>query len=188
VLAILDVHYADHSARAACVLAAGWESAIPARSWTAELSSVAPYEPGRFFLRELPCLLEVLRGHPVPDQVLIDGYVWLDESRTPGLGAHLHDALGRTVPVVGIAKTAFKGSRMAVVVHRGASRRPLFVTSAGMDASEAAALVHRMAGAGRLPTLVRLADRLSRSDPPKNALALSAEPSTQGHFLKNREK
>jgi len=161
-LAIVDVHYSGTSARAACVLASRWDSEAADRSWTADVSPVAPYQPGRFFERELPCLLAVLEGAPPVDQIVIDGYVWLDEAGRPGLGAHLFQALGEAVPVVGIAKTAFKGSPMAVQVQRPPSRRPLFITSAGMDATEAAELVRHMHGPARIPTLVGLADRLSR--------------------------
>ena len=39
--------------------------------------------------------------------MIIDGYVWLDAHHRPGLGAILHEALTRRVPVVGVAKTMF---------------------------------------------------------------------------------
>lgn len=161
-LAIVDVHYSEEKARAACVLAPRWDSAGAEHSWTLEMSPIAPYQPGRFFERELPCLLAVLKDAPPLSQIVIDGYVWLDEEKSPGLGAHLFQALGGAVPVVGIAKSAFKASPMAIQVQRPSSRRPLFVTSAGIDAKEAADLVRQMHGPARIPTLVGLADRLSR--------------------------
>ncbi len=161
-LAILDVHYFAEKARAACVLAETWESPEATRAWTTEVSPIAPYEPGRFYLRELPCLLAVLEAAPRLQHIVIDGYVWLDEARRPGLGAHLHEALRRAVPIVGIAKTAFRGSPMAIAVDRPGSRRPLFVTSAGIDARDAAERVRRMHGPFRIPTLLRHVDHLAR--------------------------
>lgn len=86
-----------------------------------------PYEPGGFYKRELPFLLEAVafveRRHLV-EAVVIDGHVWLREGQ-PGLGARLHEALGARKAVIGVAKTAFAGGT-AVPVLRGDSSRPLF--------------------------------------------------------------
>lgn len=161
-LGFLDVHYRQGAARAACVLAADWADGAAARSVTTGVSPVEPYAPGLFYRRELPALLAALKLAPEVDQIVIDGYVWLDGAGSPGLGAHLFRALGRQTPVVGIAKSAFKGSAMAIPVVRGSSRRPLYVTSVGLEAELAAEHVRRMHGAHRIPTLVGLADRLSR--------------------------
>jgi deoxyribonuclease V len=162
-LAFLDVHYTEPTARAACVLAHGWADAGACGQHTVEVSPISPYEPGKFYRRELPCLLAVLRLAPALEVVIIDGYVWLDEHHAPGLGAHLFEALERQVPVVGIAKTAFKGSPMAERVLRPSSKKPLFITSIGLPQPEAARLVSTMHGAARLPTLVRLADAHARA-------------------------
>jgi len=162
-LAIVDVHYFGARARAACVIARRFDDAEPVSSHTVELAPVAAYVPGQFFERELPCLLAVLKGAPPLETIVIDGYVWLDAERRPGLGAHLYEALERRSAVIGVAKTAFKGSPMAEPVLRPSSRRPLYVTSAGLGQAEAAARVRSMHGAARIPTLVALADRLSRA-------------------------
>lgn len=166
-IAFLDVGYKDAGARAACVLAASWESELPSATYVQDIEQVEAYEPGSFFRRELPCLLSVLRLLPaLPQIVVVDGYVWLSSARRPGLGAHLYDALGRRVPVVGIAKSAFVGARSCNAVAqvlRGKSREPLFVTVAGMDLAAAKRGVRRMAGKYRVPEMMRIADRLSRS-------------------------
>jgi deoxyribonuclease V len=94
--------------------------------------------------------------------VVIDGYVWLDRAGTPGLGAHLYEALGRGVPVVGIAKTAFKGSEMAERLVRPASDKPLFVTAAGLTPESALAHAQRLHGPHRIPTLLKAVDALAR--------------------------
>jgi deoxyribonuclease V len=125
-----------------------------------------PYEPGSFYRRELPCLLAVLRSIPkAPTAAVIDGYVWLPPTGRPGLGAHLYEALGRRTPVVGIAKSAFAGVEscdFVVPVLRGTSKRPLYVTAAGIGPHAAAREVSRMAGKHRIPDLVRIADQLAR--------------------------
>ena len=162
-LAALDVHYTDPAARAACVLFTAWTDAIPVRELTARVDVVAPYEPGAFYKRELPCLRAVLSavGEPL-ETIVIDGYVWLGDREHPGLGAHLFDALGRKVPVIGVAKTAFRDTRSAVAVERGTGHTPLFVTSVGVDLDAAVAHVRSMHGAHRIPTLLARVDRLCR--------------------------
>jgi deoxyribonuclease V len=99
---------------------------------------------------------------PRPDVLVIDGYVWLGDEHDPGLGAHLHEAIGRKGAVIGVAKTRFLRARLAHEVFRGSSRSPLFVTAVGMDASEAAAHLREMHGPHRVPTLLRRVDHLCR--------------------------
>ncbi len=161
-IAALDVDYRDPVAVAALVLFHRWSDAAPAREVVAVVRDVAPYEPGSFFRRELPCLEAVLRAAEVtPDVVVIDGYVWLDGGR-PGLGAHLHRALGGAVPVVGVAKTRFRSAEGAVELLRGESLRPLYVSAVGLDVTEAARAVASMHGPSRVPALLQRVDRLGR--------------------------
>ena len=70
------------------------------------------------------------------------------------------------VPVIGVAKTSFRGSGFAQAVLRGTSQRPLYVTAAGMKPEIAAAHVLSMHGEYRIPTLLKRADQLCRSKPP----------------------
>jgi deoxyribonuclease V len=160
-IAFTDVHYRDTDATAACVVVDRWDAATPGDEWTRVVSPIAAYEPGAFFKRELPCLLEVLRPAPALRWVVIDGYVWLDANRTPGLGARLHEALGG-VPVIGLAKTKWKGSAFATPVPRPGSTKPLFFTCVGVDEATALGDVARLHGAHRLPTLVKHVDALAR--------------------------
>jgi deoxyribonuclease V len=164
-LACLDVAYINDSAYAACALFSEWCAEHPLRVVTRRVDGVAPYEPGAFYKRELPVLLEVLaeaREHYAT--VLVDGYVWLDAQLRPGLGARLHQALGEEIPVVGVAKTPFHDDAWSVRVLRGQSQKPLFVTAAGMDVAEAAANISAMHGNARIPTMLRLVDRRARDD------------------------
>jgi deoxyribonuclease V len=161
-LACVDVDYRPEVTVAACVLFRDWGEAAEAGQVVERGPAAAPYEPGQFYRRELPFLLRVLGAVREPlEAVVIDGYVWLGEAR-PGLGAHLYEALGRRVPVVGVAKTAFHENPAALPVLRGQSRKPLYVTAVGVDASAVAEAVRRMHGPSRLPTLLQRVDRLCR--------------------------
>ena len=159
--------YRDGLAVAAGVWFRGWAAGAAEREATAVIREVADYTPGEFYRRELPCLLAVLAGGPPPDIGVVDGYAWLGLAHgagRPGLGAYLYEALGRRVPVVGVAKTRF-ASAEAVPVVRGGSRSPLWVTAAGVDPAEAAGRVAAMAGPYRVPALLRRADHLARTTP-----------------------
>lgn len=162
----LDVDYRDDSVVAACVGFHEWNDAEAALEIVVRSEgAAAAYEPGQFWRRELPYLLEVIdRLAALPATVIVDGYVWLGEGR-PGLGAHLFESLERRAIVVGVAKTRFRGAggAIAVPVLRGESKEPLFVTAAGMSVDDAARAVAQMAGPYRVPTLLKRVDRLSRS-------------------------
>src|SRR5207247_146224 len=111
----------DH-ALAACVLFRGWADAQSAGTHLEVISAVQPYQPGKFYLRELPCLLAVLAKVQEPlETVVVDGYVWLQDEQSPGLGGHLHAAL--QLPVIGVAKTRFLTAGAAKPVFRGGSQK-----------------------------------------------------------------
>ena len=162
--ACVDVDYrSDGSAFAACVMFEAWSAEHPAHVMVVRIDAVEPYEPGEFYRRELPCLLRVIAEVPVVlDAVLVDGYVTLDPAGRPGLGAHLHEALGCAIPVIGVAKTRYRAATMAIPVLRGKSRVPLWITAARIDAALGASHVRSMHGRHRIPTLLGLVDRLAR--------------------------
>jgi deoxyribonuclease V len=163
-LACVDVDYRADGAVAACALFADWADGVAAAEAVRRIADVEPYQPGAFYKRELPCLLAVLADVAEPlEAVVVDGYVWTGDVGRMGLGAHLWEALGRRVPVVGVAKTHFRSATTALPVLRGDSRRPLWVTAAGLDAATAADHVRCMHGPHRLPTLLKHVDRLCRS-------------------------
>ena len=162
-LVSLDVDYRPDATVAACVLFQDWGDAAEAAHFVDRGPPADAYVPGEFYRRELPALLRVLALVPQPPTtVIIDGYVWLGEDDRPGLGAHLYEALGRRVPVIGVAKTAFHSTGSAVPVLRGQSLRPLFVTAIGMETQVAADQVRRMHGNSRIPTMLSRVDRLCR--------------------------
>lgn len=161
-VAFTDVQYEGEGARAACVVAP-WTAATATEEHVVDVATVKPYRPGAFYERELPCLLAVLAAVRAPlAAIVVDGYVVLDDAGAAGLGAHLHDALERKTPVVGVAKTKFRDATFAIEVFRGQSRTPLYVTARGIDAQAAARLVTSMHGPHRVPTLLTRVDHLAR--------------------------
>ena len=157
-----DVYYIDDgSALAAGVVFSDFRSGKSVAEYAVPVLGVLPYEPGSFYKRELPCLMALLsQVEQAIDVVIVDGYVDMMPEH-PGLGRHLYDVLGRTVTVIGIAKTHFAGTTAAVVV-RGESKSPLYVTTAGMEIGVAVELVQSMHGGYRIPTILGRVDALSR--------------------------
>ncbi len=157
----VDVYYpAAGGARAALVLAADRGFAQVAARKTAFLPEAAPYQSGQFYQRELPALRAVLAGVTSLELLVIDGYVDLAPDGRPGLGSHVHAELA--LPVIGVAKTRFAAATHAIPVTRGQATRPLYVTAAGLPATDAADLVRQMSGPFRLPDALREVDALSR--------------------------
>ena len=162
-----DVHYlASGGARAAAVVSADAAFSRLVTDRVELVPEVEPYQPGRFYLRELPPLHVALDGLTGPNGktamalLVVDGYADLDPDGRPGLGAHAHAEFG--VPVIGVAKTAFRTATHAIPVLRGTSARPLYVTAAGMSRPGAAELVRQMAGRHRMPDALRRVDTLAR--------------------------
>jgi deoxyribonuclease V len=159
----LDVDYRPSACAAAAVSFRAFSDALAVHE-TTYLHPEPPedYQPGQFYRRELPHLLAVLQRLPAPPELLvIDGFVWLEQD-TPGLGAHLHRALGGATPVVGVAKRPYRKATSATAVLRGTSRAPLWVSAVGYEVSLAAAAVAAMHGEHRIPTLLQRVDRLAR--------------------------
>ncbi|MCR9165027.1 MAG: endonuclease V [Nannocystaceae bacterium] len=161
-----DVHYdSDTEARAAAVVFERWSDPTPAATYVDRANDFGPYVPGRFYERELPCLLPLLRwvfaAHAI-DTVIVDGYV--DLGARPGLGRHLVRALAEDdlhPQAIGVAKTPYEGAA-AQPVLRGDSSTPLWVTASAMRNEEAADHVRAMHGRFRMPTLLLLVDHIAR--------------------------
>jgi len=168
VFVAVDVHYLPcGAAQAAAVVAADATFGQLLADRTGRVAEVPPYQSGQFYLRELPPLHAVLDGLDGVNLLIVDGYADLDPGGRPGLGAQAHAEF--EVPVIGVAKTAFRTATHAVPVVRGEnSARPLFITAAGMSRHQAADLVRHMAGRYRLPDALRRADALARGRPPRS--------------------
>jgi deoxyribonuclease V len=158
----VDVHYPDTGgASAALVIAADPTLARIQDEVVIHLDQARPYQPGLFYLRELPPIRAVLAAAKPLELLVIDGYVDLDPNRRPGLGRYVHEHTD--IPVIGIAKTRFRAATHARAVTRGSATRPLYVTAAGIPIDDAVALVTAMSGRYRLPDAMRRADALARA-------------------------
>lgn len=158
----VDVDYRDKRAVAGGIAFRDWLDDDVVAERAVSLQGIQPYQSGQFFIRELPCLLAVLRVLPPLEVILIDGYVWLEENR-PGLGAHLYQSLDRRIPVIGVAKTRYFGAENVQEITRGKSKIPLYVSAAGLSVRQAAEHVYSMGGPYRIPTLLKRVDLLSKT-------------------------
>jgi len=157
----VDVCYlGSGGARAALAAASDLRFSSVAWAKTAMTATAAEYRPGEFWRRELPPLRAVFHGVAGLALIVIDGYVDLDPGGRPGLGARVHGEFG--VPVIGAAKSLFRGAVHAAEVRRGRSARPLYVTAVGISVPDAARMVGQMSGPYRIPDALRLADQLAR--------------------------
>jgi deoxyribonuclease V len=158
---------ASGGARAAAVVAADAAfSHLPADRIVL-VPDVEPYQPGQFWRRELPPLRVALDGLANMNLLIIDGYADLDPNGWPGLGARARAREEFDVPVIGVAKSAFRAATHAIAILRGTSARPLYVKAAGMPRADAADLVQHMADPHRMPDALRRADTLARHGLPQ---------------------
>jgi deoxyribonuclease V len=166
-LACVDVAYGAAVACAGLLTFADWDDAKALGENVCRVPEAAEYQPGEFYLRELPALLALLETvTPLPRILVVDGYAWLGDR--PGLGEHLHQALGRAVPVIGVAKNRFRNCGLPLL--RGGSSRPLFISASGLSAEEARDNVAAMHGPFRVPTLLKAVDALVRASIAKPLL------------------
>ena len=166
-IAAFDVHYLEDGGAAAAVLFSDYSDAEPTAAYTQFLPGAADYIPGEFYRRELPYILTLLKQiNEAPDEMVVDGYVMLENR--PGLGQHLFKSFDGKIPVVGVAKSKFKGSS-GIEIFRGGSIHPLYVTSAGVNLQKASERIRTMHGAHRIPTLLKRVDILAREKAQKIA-------------------
>ena len=160
---VLDVQYnGNKNALVACLGFKNWEDKKASYIKTHFIKDIMPYVSGEFFKRELPCLLEALKGLDDIELVVVDGYVWLDEPTHKGLGLYLYDALEKKVPIVGVAKAKFGNTPKICELLRGESVKPLYITSVDVDLEKAKDAIFSMAGNYRFPTLLKEVDSLAR--------------------------
>jgi deoxyribonuclease V len=160
---VLDVQYnGDSDALVACIGFKNWNDNKASYAKTHFIEKIEPYEAGSFYKRELPCLLKALKDLNDIECVIVDGFVWLGDENCDGLGMHLYYALGKLVPIIGVAKRAFLGTPQDCEILRGESLKPLFVTSVDIELKEAKKSIIQMHGKYRIPTLLKVVDALCR--------------------------
>lgn len=169
-IAAFDTYHFDNGSRTGVVLFEDWTDGVAAKKEVCRLAgSTDQYITGEFYKRELPCIMVALASlEDKIETIVVDSYVQLAPGQ-PGLGQMLFEALDEKVAVVGVAKTRFQTATEAIEIYRGKSTRPLFVSAAAMEVGVAADHVKAMHGNFRMPTLLKLADSLSRGDVSKTA-------------------
>ena len=159
----VDVDYHDQEAIVAGVLFHDWTDKKSLREYLISCQVPDDYMPGYFFRRELPCIAELLTHiNTALECIVIDGFVHLGRDREPGLGMHLWDMMEQKIVVIGVAKSPFKNTPKTCELRRGKSKKPLYVTAAGINQERAKLLIRNMHGSDRIPVLLKLVDRLCR--------------------------
>lgn len=162
----IDVHYRADIANVVGVLF-NTNDDRSFSSYTSHVTDIAPYQPGSFYKRELPCILALLKLVPenAYTHLLIDGYVYTNNQGDYGLGGYLYECINQRVPVIGVAKSKFVGNeKYCIPVLRGKSQSPLYISSIGYDSSLAADMIKRLSGEYRFPTILAILDRMTKSD------------------------
>ena len=164
-LLALDVHYKEKHAKTVGVFFQLLD-AEPQKVIIDYKSDVDDYIPGQFYKRELPCLLKAINRldlSPVK-AIIVDGHVFVDNDLSPGLGAHLYNALNHKVAVIGVAKKAFHANHETVIpLLRGKSKTPLYISATGIETQDAVKVIKTMHGLHRTPTILRTLDNLTKT-------------------------
>ena len=158
----LDVHYRSDFAKAVALNFENWQATVAESIHIKHIKEVQPYVPGSFYQRELPCLLEVLEDLSLVETecIIVDGFVFLSKDQKPGLGYYLYEALDQKIPIIGLAKSAFKNVEdFAIPILRGDSQQALYITSIGFEQTQAAKFIGQMVGPYRMPDLLRELDQ-----------------------------
>ncbi|BDR58229.1 endonuclease V [Xylocopilactobacillus apicola] len=158
----IDVYYYPDRAKAVGILFENWKQSEPDEIITAFISDVAKYEPGSFYKRELPCILELLKQVDMfnLELIIVDGFVYVDNDQKAGLGKHLFDALNEEIPIIGVAKNPFaKNKKLVREITRGESKKPLYISSVGISILDSASNIQNMQGDFRMPTLLKMLDQ-----------------------------
>ncbi|WP_433830740.1 endonuclease V [Flavobacterium anhuiense] len=160
-----DTYYYDQKAKTICLEFAEWNEDKNFKIHSETIDNVEEYIPGEFYKRELPCILSLLKQIDLStiDVIVVDGFVYLDDENKYGLGGYLYEKLNKEIPIIGVAKTNFASiERNKKALFRGDSKKPLYITSIGIDLDEAYQKVASMAGEFRFPTLLKELDRLTK--------------------------
>lgn len=158
-----DTYYFDNKAKTVCI--AFDDDEIEPIVYSETLDNVEDYIPGQFYKRELPCILSLIKKIDLQNvnYIIIDGFVFLDDMEKLGLGGRLYEELNRKIPVIGVAKTNFASIDTSKrLLFRGKSQNPLYITSIGIDVSQAVQKIETMNGEFRIPTLLKMLDKLTK--------------------------
>ena len=161
----IDVYYTNNKAKSVGIIFKNWEDTQPYNIISSHTTNPFEYESGRFYKRELPCIIELMELVDMNQihTIIVDGYVYLDDDKKPGLGYYVYKNFESKIPVIGVAKTAFHDNKTYVMsIYRGKSQKPLFVSSIGIETPAAAKYIQSMSGEYRIPYLLKLMDSKTR--------------------------
>lgn len=156
-----DTYYYENSAKTVGIGFHNWTDNEFAIIKSEIIEGVSDYEPGKFYKRELPCILSLLNKFEISGimTIIVDGYTTIDNQGKNGLGGYLYESLDRKTPVVGVAKNRFKlNSKNAKEILRGNSSNPLFISALGIDLNLATEKIKSMHGDYRIPTILKMVD------------------------------
>ncbi|KOY88133.1 endonuclease V [bacterium 336/3] len=160
-----DTHYNNNKAHTVCMGFENWTDKEATLELSEDLEVPDEYVSGEFYKRELPCIMSILTQIKLQkeDIIVVDGFVVLDDRGKLGLGGHLYEELNRQVPIIGVAKSNFATlNTLKREVYRGDSKRPLYITSLGIDLDKATAYVQSMHGAYRIPDILKKLDQKTK--------------------------
>ena len=169
-IAVDTYYFGEEKARTVGVVFNDFSDEAPSQVITAWSTEFEPYQPGLFYKRELPCILDCLAKINLADfdTIILDGFYKLKGDygvEWSGLGEHLMSDLrgkGLLHPDLNIwcvAKTNFcRTDEISELVLRGTSEKPLYV-QAMRDQKGVATLVKNMAGEYRLPKMLKILDK-----------------------------
>ncbi len=161
-IACFDVYYYENYAKSCCIVFVSSSEEEIICEYCRTVEPINDYVSGEFYKRELPCILSVYNLIKMDiDIIIIDGFVTLNNGKK-GLGAYLYDSLNKQTPVIGVAKTLFSGCESYSEVYRGISKKPLYVSSIGIDLEFSANLIKNLKGKNRTPDVLKRIDHLTR--------------------------
>ncbi len=160
----IDVYYKENEAKVVAVLFNS-EDETPQSIIIDQITGIEDYISGEFYKRELPCIESILQKINLNDieTVIIDGHIYVDDDGTFGLGGYTWESLNKKIPLIGVAKTSFFRNKNTVKeVFRGESKKPLYVSSIGIDLDIAVNLIKNMHGKYRIPSILKELDRITK--------------------------
>ncbi len=162
--AAVDVHYTKEKAITALVEFPDFSAGSITGTLIQDFKITSPYIPGKFYLRELPCILRILEMTKKQyKSIVIDGFVYLKKPLCLGLGGYLAGTLAYQTTIIGIAKNYFGLAERFVEIKRGRSSKPLYVSSSNMELPKAGEMVKNMYGNYRIPYILKITDLLSKN-------------------------
>lgn len=162
---IIDVSYQVNNAKVVGGFFENWNDEKLIKVSQKIVNNIKEYISGEFYKRELPCILEFLNDYDINEieLIIIDGFVFLNDDNKQGLGCYLFESLDKRIPVIGVAKTSFHNNNKNVInLLRGNSKKPLYISSIGIELLNASDLIKNMFGNNRMPNIIKQIDTQTR--------------------------